>query len=418
MTTILELVPSAEVFKYAAGTSGGEWQGPCPWCGGRDRFSIWPEHTSGAIGGRYACRQCGKNGDAIQFLRELEGMSYPDACKALQVDPKPLADRAHSTASPRPWTPKPATKPVDIWQVQAARFVTECAANMLQGSEGLAYAHTRGLTPDTVVRLRIGWNPEDRWESRESWGLPPEKNDKGNPKKVWLPAGLVLPTRRKSGFTAVKVRRSAWTPEDTMPKYVAVAGSVPGLALGSGVGLPVVVVESEIDAVLVWQEARELVNAVALGTVGGKPDEDMAAHLRTAPRILVALDFDEAGKKAAPWWAEHFPQAERWPVAAGKDVGDMAKTPGLIRAWLEAASLAEPACIPWPEPEPGPIETVTPAGKYALLFAMVSHFGAGLTKDAGGGLALALPASVPPAPAQAIRDGFAELQAYVQGRVQ
>jgi hypothetical protein len=84
---------------------------------------------------------------------------------------------------------------------------------MTPGSEGLAYAEGRGLTPDTVRRLGIGWNPQDRFEAREAWGLEPELNDKGNPRRVWLPAGLVIPSRRKSGLVAVKVV-GRWTPED------------------------------------------------------------------------------------------------------------------------------------------------------------------------------------------------------------
>ncbi len=278
MTNILDLIPAE--LKHVAGTSGGEWAGPCPFCGGRDRFRVWPDHPSGDAGGRFYCRGCGMAGDGITFLRESTGMSYPEACQTLQVAPGPMK-RTAPTARPT-WTPKSALAPCEAWQEQAARFVAECAATMTPGSDGMAYAESRGLTADTVARLSIGWNPQARFETREAWGLPPESNSKGNPRKVWLPAGLVIPSRRRAGIVAVKVRRSAWTPEDKLPKYCAVAGSVPGLALG-GAGLPVVVVESELDAVLVWQEARDLAGALALGTATGKPDADTAAFLHAAP---------------------------------------------------------------------------------------------------------------------------------------
>jgi len=336
---ILHLVPPAEL-KHVAGSSGGEWAGPCPWCGGRDRFRVWPDHPSGDAGGRYLCRGCGRHGDAIQFLRDRDGLNYVEACAALRVEPR--TDRTtggHVPPVRRAWEPRPATTPVASWQEQAARFVAECAANMTPGSEGMAYAEGRGLTPDTLARLSIGWNPQDRFEGREAWGLEPELNDKGNPRRVWLPAGLVIPSRRKSGLVALKVRRASWTPDDTLPKYVAVAGSVPGLALGGGPGKSLVVVESELDAVLIWQEARDLTGALALGTATGKPDADVTAYLRATPRILVALDFDRAGIEAWPWWKEHFPKAEPWPCPAGKDVGEMGGTPGLVRAWIEAATL-------------------------------------------------------------------------------
>jgi len=53
-------------------THSGEYHGPCPACGGEDRFRVNPEYKKN---GYYNCRQCGKHGDNIQFLRDFEGMS-------------------------------------------------------------------------------------------------------------------------------------------------------------------------------------------------------------------------------------------------------------------------------------------------------------------------------------------------------
>lgn len=66
-----------------------EWAGPCPFCGGVDRFCVWPSDN------KYWCRGCNKKGDAIQLLRDLEGMSYREACEALgrplkNNNPKPV----------------------------------------------------------------------------------------------------------------------------------------------------------------------------------------------------------------------------------------------------------------------------------------------------------------------------------------
>ena len=73
---ILQYVPGR--FQRVASTHGGEWAGPCPWCKGTDRFRIWPNRDPYAI--VYWCRQCGKHGDVIQFLREKEGLSFGEAC--------------------------------------------------------------------------------------------------------------------------------------------------------------------------------------------------------------------------------------------------------------------------------------------------------------------------------------------------
>ena len=46
--------------RKASTTKGGEWHGPCPGCGGDDRFHVWPEQKDG---GTYWCRGCNKAGD-------------------------------------------------------------------------------------------------------------------------------------------------------------------------------------------------------------------------------------------------------------------------------------------------------------------------------------------------------------------
>lgn len=77
-----------------------------------------------------------------------------------------------------------------------------------------------------------------------------------------------------------------------------------------------------------------------------------------------------------------------------------------------------PSGLPWPEPEPFPLVVRSVPWKYACLWAIVSHFGAGLTKDAGGWFTLTCPATMPQDAAQAARDGLAELAGYILGRLQ
>jgi len=338
--TILDLTPLAGNLKKISGTSGGEWAGPCPWCGGTDRFRVWPGHPASPTG-RFLCRGCGRQGDGIQFVRDMSGLSYADACRHFGTTPtsKPMKPRQAEK-----WTPKPSTLPGKEWSARAAAFVDRCAQTLADGGPGLDYAMGRGLIPGTCRKLLIGWNPADLYEDREAWGLPPETNDAGRPKRVWLPAGLVIPTIRDSQVVAVKIRRSAWTPADKMPKYAAVASSAPlPLVLARGVCKPCLVVESELDAILTAQEARDLVCAVALRTAKGKPDAEAHELLKAAPRILVALDFDRAGADGWPWWRGNYPTAKRWPPLAGKDVGDMLNEPGLVRAWVMAGLADDPA---------------------------------------------------------------------------
>ena len=69
--------------------TGDEWAGPCPdpACGGRDRFCFWVGGQGKHGLGRFYCRGCGRQGDAIQFLREFQGLGYGEACRALGLSP-------------------------------------------------------------------------------------------------------------------------------------------------------------------------------------------------------------------------------------------------------------------------------------------------------------------------------------------
>ena len=346
---LLDLSPLAGTMKYVSATSGGEYAGPCPWCGGEDRFRVWPDHPSGATGGRFLCRGCGRQGDGIQFLRDMEGLSYPDACKRLGTTPK--AAGTTRTLKPASWEPKAAILPGETWVARAGQFVERCAAALAAGGPGLDYALSRGLAAKTCDALRIGWNAQDAYEDRAAWGLPEEINEKtGRLRRVWLPSGLVIPTLREGRVVAVKIRRAAWTHEDSLPKYAAIVGSGKApLVLAPCKGKPCVVVESELDAILAAQEARDIVIAIAMRTAKAKPDAEAHTLIQAAPVVLVATDADEAGATAFPWWREHYNQAVRWPVPGeAKDVGDLAATPGMVREWILAGlPQAEATGLSW-----------------------------------------------------------------------
>jgi len=319
------------------------------------------------MGGRFLCRQCGWQGDGLQFLIDTEGLSYPEACRRLGTTPK--SRRSLSIQVREEWRPKPVALPGGSWIAAAGRFVERCAAALAAGGPGMDYARGRGLTDRTCAALKVGWNDRDCYEDRADWGLTEEVNEKtGRPRRVWLPSGLVIPTMRDGWVVAVKIRRADWKPKDELPKYVAVSVSATApMILAPGKGKPVVVVESELDAILAAQEARDLVTAIALRTAKGKPDAEAHAFLLAAPVILVATDADEAGATAWPWWRSTYPKAKRWPVPAGKDVGDLAATPGLIRAWIEAG-LPEPGAAMVVEPTLNP-EPSSPAVKSSLRCA-------------------------------------------------
>ena len=64
-------------------SSGGERVGPCPVCGGKDRFSI--NLTKGV----FHCRGSGAGGDVIALTQYLEGCEFRVACEILTGRPPP-----------------------------------------------------------------------------------------------------------------------------------------------------------------------------------------------------------------------------------------------------------------------------------------------------------------------------------------
>ena len=54
--------------------------------------------------------------------------------------------------------------------------------------------------------------------------------------------------------------------------------------------------DAYLDAILIQQEASDLVCSVALGGISKKPDVELHEQLKRTPLILLSLDFDGPGK--------------------------------------------------------------------------------------------------------------------------
>lgn len=310
-----------------ASTNGGEYHGPCPSCGGKDRFIIWEKQ------GRYLCRQCSLKGDAIQFCRDFMGMDYCSACAKVGTDPKNNF-QLRSYTSP-PFDPQHAKEPPVLWQNSAQRFVYQSNEALSQASEALAKLATRGFTSDTMKLFSLGWNSMDRFELLSEWGLPITYNEQGREKKVWLPKGLIIPTFVAGKVTKLKVRRNDWNENDTFPKYVEVTGSMKSPSIyGSFEKRNLVIVESEFDAMLIQQFAADLCACMAIGGAGKKPDLIVHALLQRTPVIIFALDFDAAGKAAYRFWRSTYPNLRAWPISRGKSPGDALQMGVNLRQWI------------------------------------------------------------------------------------
>jgi DNA primase len=330
----LDLALKKVVLKKASGTHGGEWQGPCPGCGGTDRFHVWPLQNDGK--GGYWCRGCGKTGDNIQFLRDFEGMSFGDACRQLNVTlpgrPESQGPMPEQQKKPE-FQPDQHIPPADLWQEKAAKLIEWSQENLTKNADALKWLADRGIDEQAAVAARLGWNAgedgKDVYRARKAWGLPEQLKDDGKPKALWIPRGLVIPYFIDGIVYRIRIRR----PEGE-PRYYVIPGSSMATMIIGRERRAFVVVESELDAILCASVRRD-VGAVALGSVSAKPDADVHAVLRGALQILNALDYDAAGAKAMAWWSDHFDRCDRWPVPLGKDPGEAYQLGMDVGMWIK-----------------------------------------------------------------------------------
>jgi len=112
-----------------------------------------------------------------------------------------------------------------------------------------------------------------------------------------------------------------------------------------------VIVESELDGLLIDQEAGDMAGVVALGSAQTKPDQELNRLLKMASRLLITLDFDGAGASAAwRYWLSNYPGSKRWPTPYGKDPSEAAQRGLNIGLWIRAGLTSEPLTGPKHEP--------------------------------------------------------------------
>jgi putative DNA primase/helicase len=68
--------------------AGREHIGPCPNCGGNDRFAIHPTKH------KWHCRSHGGGHGAISMLQHIAGLTFLEACEELTGEPNPTGERA------------------------------------------------------------------------------------------------------------------------------------------------------------------------------------------------------------------------------------------------------------------------------------------------------------------------------------
>ena len=345
-----------------ASCHGGEFCSPCPFCNdGDDRFSIWPlrpDKDGECRGGRYSCRVCGKYGNAINFLRQIHGVGYLDACKQLKIETEHRNNKLTPRSKPNPPI---VNEPSPLWSNKATLFIDWCHSELMKSPKAITHLTKRGFTLESIKCFKLGFNSgeetpqgyqKDFRRDRGEWGLPNKSKEGEELKPIWLPIGLAIPTfsedrrvikakiRRVSYEKEMKVYEIAisknekpkWKPQ----KYIEISGSKACPAIFGDTSLPfALVLEAELDALLIQQEAADLVFCVALGGSTKQLDASTDELLRKKKKVLFLPDFDKAGKVAWDKWKKTFPNIKRILTPSEKSAGDYFQVGGDIREWLK-----------------------------------------------------------------------------------
>ena len=282
--------------------SGSNLFGLCPFHGEKTpSFSVAPDK------GIYYCFGCHKGGGVINFEMEIEGLSYPDAVRA-------LAQRVGMEVPDDEEYQSRYRKQERLWALakEAARFfVTQLYAPT--GAEGLRYAQSRGMSKGTLTRFGIGFAP-DSWDS-----LCKAMRAKGYTDEELKDAGLVSVSQKNGNifdrfrnrlmFPIIDVRGNVIgfggrVMDNSTPKYLNSPETeifnkrknlfALNIAKKTKLGY-LILVEGYMDAIALHQYGFDC----AVASLGTSLTEEHAVLLsRYTEQVVLIYDGDEAGQNA------------------------------------------------------------------------------------------------------------------------
>ena len=284
--------------------SGANLFGLCPFHGEKTAsFSVAPDK------GIYYCFGCHKGGSAINFMMELEGLSYPDAVRALakRVGMEVPEDEQYQSRY---------RQQERLWALHkdAARFFHSQLYQPV-GKAALDYALGRGMSKAILTTFGVGYAP-DSWDS-----MVKEMRAKGYTEEELIASGLVTQSQKNNNifdrfrdrlmFPIIDVRgnvigfggRTLKNDKD-IAKYLNSPETIIFNKRKNLFGLnlakkskenSLILVEGNIDVVALHQYGFD--NAVAsLGT--SLTEEQAALMTRYAEQIILLYDSDQAGQNA------------------------------------------------------------------------------------------------------------------------
>ena len=280
--------------------SGSNLFGLCPFHSEKTpSFSVSPDKQI------YHCFGCGKGGGVINFIMEIENLSFPEAVELLAKRAGlPMPEESNDLESRRRSRMLALNK-------DAARFFYDCLAAP-GGQRAKDYMRERRIGPGTAKNFGLGFAP-DTWDS-----LRNAMRAKGYSEQELFEAGLVRNRdgriydtfRNRLMFPVIDVRGnvigfSGRILGDGEPKYMNSPETLVfnksrnlfglNLAKKTKCGY-IILAEGNIDVVAMHQAGFDS----AVASLGTSLTPEQARLLsRYTGQVIIAYDNDGAGKKAA-----------------------------------------------------------------------------------------------------------------------
>lgn len=122
-------------------------------------------------------------------------------------------------------------------------------------------------------------------------------------------------------------------------KYYTIPGGSEALFQTDDVhpGFPVILVDEEMDALSIKQEAGDKIAAVAIGGLNTARFPRWIDLLKSASLVLISFPATAAGQEATAWWLSQLPRGKTWPLFTGYPNVNallLAKSKGSVRRWV------------------------------------------------------------------------------------
>ncbi len=309
-----------------------------------------PENTASLsidpVTNLYHCFSCNARGNVIQFVMEMDKVTFPEAVDkllAVKGNGRKTTEAAKGkTADAAP--PPPLTE--EERQTILREVVTNTTDALRNSRVGREYLEGRGLDPLSLLEAyTFGfWNGTlfDKLAGGEKKKLSTLGLYNGSPHALFENC-IIFPLEKAKRIVTIYGRKAAASNGTPEGRHYLLPCKREGLFLprnGLNPQRPVIITESIIDGLSLF--AAGITNVLPLlGVNGFLPDHLEYLKTQHFPLIHIALNGDEAGNKAAAQLRQNL-VAQQLPseivtLPEGKDINDMLREmgPGKLKEWFE-----------------------------------------------------------------------------------